>query len=65
MVGRTEGRVIRLFAFLLGDWVNRPYSFLIVTMLRLRGATVGRDFFIQGVPTSVAQRASRWLLVTG
>lgn len=34
MVGRTEGRVIRLFEFLLGDWVNRPYSS--PTMLSLR-----------------------------
>jgi len=41
---------MKFLAFLLGDWVYRPYSALIAAILRFRGAKVGRNFLIQGVP---------------
>ncbi|MEX2643693.1 MAG: acyltransferase [Acetobacterales bacterium] len=41
---------MRFLALLLGRWVYRPFSLLVVALLRLRGVSVGRRFYIEGVP---------------
>ena len=41
---------MRMLAFLLGDWVYKPYSRMIAALLRLKGMHVGRNLHIEGVP---------------
>lgn len=41
---------MQFLALLFGDWVFRPYSFLVSILLRLRGVSVGKNFKILGVP---------------
>jgi acetyltransferase-like isoleucine patch superfamily enzyme len=41
---------MRFLALVFGWWVYHPYSWLITTILRVRGVRVGKNFYIQGSP---------------
>jgi len=41
---------MRFLALLFGRWVYNPYSVCIALLLRMRGVSIGRNFYIEGVP---------------
>jgi len=43
--------MIRFLALVLGDWVYKPFSLIIKTILILRGCRVGKNFLIMAVPS--------------
>lgn len=37
-------------SLIFGDWVYKPYSKLILLILRFKGITISKNFYIQGIP---------------
>ncbi len=54
---------MKFLALLLGWWVYYPYSYFIRLVLRAKGISVGKGFYIQGVPFLKLRGPSKNILI--
>ena len=54
---------MKLLAFCFGGWVYRPFSLLVATVLRIRGAKVGKRLRVEGVPRLKLRGSARHIVI--